>query len=112
MPAEPVAERERGLEVHAVAGTERAQRGDRERFRGNVGGEPFGVTLGGGEADAVHRDAVTRREPGAAERGRAHDEAQVAPHLRVQAVDLADGFDDSGEHPLTPGPATAKPVVR
>jgi hypothetical protein len=81
------------LQVDDGSRRERAERGARERLRGEVGGEVFGIAdVERRKADAVDRDAVARA-PTACERGCVQRKARGR-----EREDGSSGFNEAGEH--------------
>ena len=90
--AQPVQRPHGALQVHSFAGFERAQSGQPVRLRHHVEPEVAADDVGDGEIDAVYRDAVADIGPG--KDGRASN----GQRARYGCRDLANFFDDAGEH--------------
>ena len=95
----------RALEVDARAWGQRAEAAAIQCLGHDVDGEARLVVLGDGQADAVDGD---RR---AMDRVRDHQRALDAQDGRLRAVldgtDVAEFFDDSGEHVMSPSRRSA-----
>ena len=110
VPAEAVGRQHRALEVERRAVGQSTQRGERERLVRGIGLEMRAVEGHHGQADAIDRDALARL--GVRERQRADMDAQAGVATAgFAARQVADGFDDSGEHgPTLPRPPHRRPA--
>jgi hypothetical protein len=96
VPAEPVADLHRPLQVHPTPRLEPAEGGAAEGGGHRLHREAVRVQLHHRLAGAVHRHAVAERQP-LAHPGRPHGEAHAVP-LGATVRDGADLLDQSGEH--------------
>ena len=94
--AEPSVCAHRSLEIYGGPGVERIQTRAFERFTRKVCRKRSGIECSNGQADAVDGDAVARFDP---IEDSSHLNTQRSKITRVfNRNDLADYFNDSGEH--------------
>ena len=99
VPAQPVADGQRPLQVHRAAGLQLAEVGAGERFRPGLEGERVALALDHRQAAAVDRDAVGHRGLGGDLR--LADDQPAARRLLAQFHDRAQRFDNSRKHAVS-----------